>query len=63
MLQGCTTTKIYCRFDCPPGRRMKQSNRVTFDSRAEAVGTGYRACKTCKPDSPADGKPWKPKRK
>ena len=51
-LQGCRTTRIYCRFDCPAGKRMKPENRVYFSSREEARASGYRACKVCKPDGP-----------
>jgi len=49
-ISGCRTTKIYCRPDCPPGRRTKPENRVCFNSRNEARAKGYRACKVCKPD-------------
>ena len=49
-LQGCLTTRIYCRVDCPAGKRMKPENRVYFSSRKEARARGYRACKVCKPD-------------
>ncbi len=60
-LNGCVTTKIYCREDCPPGRRTKPQNRVHFKSRDDALSQGFRACKVCLPDSPADGKPWRSK--
>jgi len=49
-LQGCRTTRIYCRLDCPAGKRMKPQNRVYFGSPEEARASGYRACKVCKPD-------------
>lgn len=49
-ISGCRTTKIYCRPDCPPGRRTKPENKVYFSSRNEARAKGYRACKVCKPD-------------
>jgi O-6-methylguanine DNA methyltransferase len=49
-ITGCRTTKIYCRPDCPPGRRTKPENKVYFSSRNEARVKGYRACKVCKPD-------------
>jgi O-6-methylguanine DNA methyltransferase len=49
-IEGCRTTKIYCRPGCPPGRRMKAENRVVFSSREEARAAGYRPCKICKPD-------------
>jgi O-6-methylguanine DNA methyltransferase len=51
-IPGCRTTKIYCRPDCPAGRRTKPENRVYFGSREEARADGYRACKICKPDEP-----------
>lgn len=47
---GCRSTKIYCRPGCPPGRRTKPENRVYFRSREEAIATGYRPCKVCRPD-------------
>ncbi len=50
ILFGCRTTRIYCRPDCPAGRRMKPENRVPFRSREEARRQGYRACKICRPD-------------
>ncbi len=49
---GCRTTRIYCRPDCPAGRRVKPENRVQFQSREDALAQGYRACKICKPDGP-----------
>jgi len=49
-LQGCRTTRIYCRLDCPAGKRMKPRNRVYFVSHEEARASGYRACKVCKPE-------------
>ena len=54
-IQGCRTTRIYCRPDCPAGKRMKAENRVGFSSREEARTNGYRACKVCKPDGPEAG--------
>ncbi len=53
-INGCRTTKIYCRTGCPPGRRTKPENREYFNSQAEARAKGYRACKVCKPDDPVD---------
>ncbi len=52
ILNGCRTTRIYCRPDCPPGRRTRPENRVHFQSREEAIAQGYRACKVCQPDGP-----------
>lgn len=50
-IQGCRTTKIYCRTGCPAGKHMNPKNRVFFRSREEARAHGYRACKVCKPDA------------
>ena len=58
-LNGCRTTRIYCRENCPPGRRTLLRNRVTFQSESEAIASGYRACKVCKPDQYRG--PWQPK--
>jgi len=49
-ISGCRTTKIYCRTDCPAGRRTKPENKTYFRSREEARINGYRACKICKPE-------------
>jgi O-6-methylguanine DNA methyltransferase len=49
-ISGCRTTKIYCRRDCPAGRRTKPENKIYFRSREEASAYGYRACKICKPE-------------
>ena len=49
---GCRTTRIYCRPDCPAGKHTKPENRISFTSREEARGLGYRACKICKPEGP-----------
>lgn len=54
VINGCRTTKIYCRPDCPPGRRTKEVNRVNFQSVEEARASGYRACKICRPDDESE---------
>ena len=59
MLNGCRSTKIYCRANCPPGRRTKPENRVQFESEASASAAGYRPCKVCRPDLFSG--PWQPK--
>ena len=51
-ISACRTTKIYCRPDCPAGRRTKPENKRYFNSRTEARANGYRACKICKSDGP-----------
>ena len=60
MLNGCTTTRIFCRPDCPPGRRTLPSHRVAFASEPDARAAGYRPCRVCKPDEGPPG-PWRPK--
>jgi AraC family transcriptional regulator of adaptative response / DNA-3-methyladenine glycosylase II len=60
MINACRTTRIYCRENCPPGRRTLPGNRVYFATEAEAVAAGYRACKVCRPDLYSG--PWQPKR-
>ena len=52
-ISGCRTTRIYCRPDCPAGRRTKPANKGSFRSSAEARAKGYRACKICRPDEPS----------
>ena len=61
MLQGCITTRIFCRPNCPPGRRMKPENRVDFATADKAFAAGYRPCLVCKPLDTPPG-PWEPKR-
>ena len=49
IINGCTTTRIFCRPNCPPGRRTKMENRVRFASAEEASAAGFRPCRVCKP--------------
>lgn len=35
-----------CRFG---GKRIKEVNRIYFDTRDEAISSGYRPCKVCNP--------------
>ena len=51
---GVTTTGIFCRPSCPS--RPKPEHVVYFRTVGEAVGTGYRACKRCRPEA-ARGEP------
>lgn len=44
------TTGIYCRPSCP-ARRPRRENCEYFATVQEAVGSGYRACKRCDPES------------
>ena len=48
-LFGVRTTGIYCLPSCH-ARRAKEENVVFFDSETEAVQSGLRACRKCRPD-------------
>ena len=61
MFNACKTTRIFCRPNCPPGRRTKQENRLVFSSSNEAIGMGYRPCLVCLPLDGTPG-PWKSKK-
>lgn len=58
MLNGCRTTKIFCRENCPPGRRTKPENRLRFRTTETAIDAGYRACLVCRPLNGGEG-PWR----
>ena len=45
---GVKTTKIICRPGCP-SRVPLEKNIVLFDTMDEAIQSGYRPCKRCKP--------------
>ena len=61
MFNACSTTKIVCRPNCPPGRRTKPENRRSFPTLPDAYNAGYRACLVCHPDVGPPG-PWKSKK-
>ncbi len=44
-----TTTGIYCNPTCRAARRSKEANMVDIHSTAEAVESGFTACKICRP--------------
>ncbi|MGI6116951.1 MAG: Ada metal-binding domain-containing protein [Bilifractor sp.] len=46
---GNVNSKIFHRPDCPSVKRMKEKNKRVFSSRQEAVNSGYKACKDCRP--------------
>jgi AraC family transcriptional regulator of adaptative response/methylated-DNA-[protein]-cysteine methyltransferase len=46
---GVRSTRIYCRPDCP-SRRPAPGQIVFFDSPPEAVASGFRACRRCRPE-------------
>lgn len=47
---GWRSGKIFGRLDCKSGLRMKKENRVFFLTYQDAVDSGYRPCKNCKPE-------------
>lgn len=49
---GVRTTGVYCRPSCP-SRRARPENVEIFATRAAAEEAGYRACKRCRPGTPA----------
>src|SRR5262252_4060220 len=50
------TTGVFCRPSCP-SRRPRRENVSFFDSPAEAVAAGFRACRRCLPDQPVGEDP------
>jgi hypothetical protein len=46
---GNKATKTFHRADCALAAKMKEANRVTFATAAEAAKAGYKPCKVCKP--------------
>ncbi|MDB2439073.1 trifunctional transcriptional activator/DNA repair protein Ada/methylated-DNA--[protein]-cysteine S-methyltransferase [Hellea sp.] len=49
---GVKSTGIFCRIGCP-ARLPKRENCTFYDSAAEALEAGFRACKRCHPSSHA----------
>lgn len=47
---GWRRGKIFGRLDCKSGLRMKKENRVFFLTYQDAIDSGYRPCKNCKPE-------------
>lgn len=46
---GYKPGKIFGKLDCKSGMRMKKENRVFFLTWKDALKSGYRPCKNCKP--------------
>ena len=42
-------SKTYHRADCKAAAKIKEANKTSFASAAEADKAGYKACKVCKP--------------
>lgn len=54
-----TTTKVYCRPNCP-SRLARRANIEFHDNASDARAAGYRACMRCKPEIPEEaGDPQK----
>ena len=56
---GVSTTGIYCRPVCP-SRLPNRENVQFFASSQQAEEAGYRPCKRCSPQAPADADPLLP---
>jgi AraC family transcriptional regulator of adaptative response/methylated-DNA-[protein]-cysteine methyltransferase len=48
---GVSTTGVYCKPSCS-SRRPKPENVTFFNTQAQALKAGFRACKRCRPDGP-----------
>jgi methylphosphotriester-DNA--protein-cysteine methyltransferase len=46
---GSDSTHIYCFPTCRHARRVTSRHLVHFRSPAEAIASGYRPCKVCRP--------------
>ena len=46
---GNKDSKTVHKADCTTAAKMKEANKVSFGSLAEAEKAGYKACKVCKP--------------
>jgi hypothetical protein len=42
-------SKTFHRADCKAAAKIKEANKTSFASAAEATKAGYKACKVCKP--------------
>lgn len=46
---GNMSSKKFHYADCSAAQKIKSGNRISFNSRDEAVSNGYVPCKICKP--------------
>ena len=46
---GNMNSKKFHYADCSAAKKIKPANRITFNSRDEAVSVGYVPCKICQP--------------
>ena len=51
---GWKPGKIFGRLNCKSGTRMKRENRVFFLTLEDAVESGYRPCRNCRPMNEED---------
>jgi O-6-methylguanine DNA methyltransferase len=51
--QGSRTTHVYCLPTCRNARRISRENLVEFRSEAQALASGYRGCRVCRPERAA----------
>jgi hypothetical protein len=42
-------SKTFHKADCKSAAKIKEANKTTFATAAEATKAGYKACKVCKP--------------
>ncbi|HXZ28050.1 MAG TPA: bifunctional DNA-binding transcriptional regulator/O6-methylguanine-DNA methyltransferase Ada [Terriglobales bacterium] len=53
---GVASTHVYCRPSCP-SRRPHREHVTFFPAPGAAEQAGYRPCRRCRPEQPADGHP------
>ncbi|GGS52846.1 AlkA N-terminal domain-containing protein [Streptomyces griseoviridis] len=54
---GVTTTGVYCRPSCPARTPLRRNVRF-FPTAAAAQGSGFRACRRCRPDAVPGSAQW-----
>jgi signal transduction histidine kinase len=46
---GSKKNKVFHRNDCRIGKRISKDNKVYFENKSDALSSGYKPCKVCKP--------------
>lgn len=46
---GNKNSKVFHRISCGSAKQMKEKNKVAFDSREQAINSGYSPCQICNP--------------
>jgi len=46
---GNTNSRIFHKTTCDSASRTKESNRLYFETREEAIEAGFTPCQRCKP--------------